>query len=304
VANGNDLTPKTKTPGGVVGWLASLAGLLGFLLCTLFSPLVLGWGLGWGVVLTLVVIGTTTRFYTEDVPGYRARILLNHLGSGQRGIFQGLHLRLPWENQTFEIDVRVDLKGVHEETYTTLDGLMDTRYVYTMRPRLTSKDIVRYASFETDALKQLVRSLLSMMLSDYYGKNLCANLLNKAKINYEVFGVGFGKTMLEDFEDEHGVEITVRLEDSDYDEATQAARDTLSRARSLDEAIDILMTRRPDGTPGMSRPDAEKRAAQLQDLVHENLITIKAEGIPEGTNIAMFPIPELRGGNKGGGKKK
>ena len=262
-------------------------------MCTLFSPLLLDWGSFWGVAVMFGVLGITTKHYTETVPGFYARIVLNHLDGQQRTIFQGLHLKLPWETPTQDVDLRVDLKDVLSETYASLDALMETKYVYTMRPQFAGEAVILYASYEVDALKQGIRALLSMMLSDYYGQHAGAQLLNKLWINQEVFGQDPGRTMIEEFENTHGVSVTARLEDSDFDAATQAARDTVARANSFGDAVQKLIN------SGMARPDAEK-VVKMMNLpgVQEYIISLDAKGVENLRDVTLLP-PGL-----GGGKKK
>jgi hypothetical protein len=285
--NGSLAMPKTKTPVGVFLLLVAMAGLGGVLLSTL-----LGF---WGFILLFVVLGITVGVYTETVPGFHARIVLNHLTSKQRTIFQGLHPKLPWETLTRDIDLRVDLKEVLTDTYASLDAQMETKYVYTMRPNFRGNagaNVILYASYETDALKQSIRALLSMCLSDYYGKHSGTQLLDKLTINKEVFEEEPGGSLVEKFEENHGVAVTVRLEDSDFDAATQTARDTVSRAQSFSNAVKKLT----DG--GMDRPEAEK-VAKLMNLpgVQEYIISLKADGLENLRDVTLLP-PGL------GGKKK
>jgi hypothetical protein len=295
MANGrNDLQmPKTRTPGSVWWVLAGLAGLMVMLLCALLSPLIFNWGWFLGVIVSFVIFGFTTNYYTETVPGFFARILLNQLTGTQRTIFQGLHPKLPWESITRDVDLRVDLKDVLSETYASLDALMETKYVYTMRPQLTGGAVILYASYESEALKQSIRSLLSMLLSDYYGKHNGPQLLDKLLINREVFEYD-SEGLIARFEKEHGVAVTARLEDSDFDAATQAARDTVSRAKSFSDAVQKLV----DG--GMDRVEAEK-VAKLMNLpgVQEYIVSLKAEGVE---NLRDFTILGGLGGQKGGKK--
>lgn len=291
--------PKTKTPKGVYGTLVGIAVLGGILLCTLFSSLVLDWGWFWGVVMMFGILGITTEVYTETVSGFHARILLNHLTGIQRTVFQGLSFKLPWETQTREIDLRIDLKEVCQETYASLDSMMKTRYVYTIRPNFSDpnnagENIILYASYEEDAIKQGGRACFSMSLSDYYGKKEGKDLLDKALINLEVFKKDPGKSLIQEFEDSHGAKVTVLLEDSDFDEAAQKARNTISAAKSIREAVDMLTAKKGD-EPGMTQAEAEKIVKMLNiPGVQEHIISLDAKGLENLRDVSILP-PGLGG---------
>ncbi|KKS99991.1 MAG: hypothetical protein UW07_C0008G0023 [Candidatus Nomurabacteria bacterium GW2011_GWF2_43_8] len=288
--------PPTKTPVEVYTGLISVFTVVG-LLCALVVGL--SW---WSVPILLVTMAVTIGLYTENVPGYSARIIINQLTSRQRTLFQGLHLKLFWESVTQDIDLRVELKEVLTETYPSKDALMETKYIYTIRPNFSGvyagENIVLYASYEEDAIKMEARALFSMLLSDYYGRNVGEDLKDKAQINQEAFGEGSGLTRIQEFEASHGVDVFVRLEDSDFTAGAQAARDALSRAKSFKEAVDILMQKGADGY-AMDRKEAEK-VAKLLNLpgVQEYLITLDAKGVENLRDVTF-----LGGINPKGGKK-
>lgn len=298
MANNNLEMPKMETPVRVFVGLIALAVLVGG---------ILSWFLGfWGVILMFVVLGTTTRMYTETVPGFYARILINHLSTRQRTVFQGMSWKLPWETQTQDVDLRVELREIMEETYTAKDALMKVRYVYTLRPDFSDKvtevtdpgeKIIRYATYEASAIKQAGRALFSMLLSDYFAKRLGEKLLNKGKVNKAVFGTEDEKPQqLLDFESKHAVNVAVRLEDCDFDESTQKFRDLISQATSLDQAIQKLI----EG--GMDRVEAEK-VAKLMGLENVKEFNVNVHA-PHLQNLRDFTIlGDVGLGDKKGGKK-
>lgn len=244
--------PRTETPLALVPILVSLAVLGGVLLYAL-----LGF---WGVVVLFVVLAATTGIYTETVPGFFASVVLNHLTGRQRVLFQGMNFKLPWETPEIQVDLRVDLKEVCEETYASMDALMKVRYVYTIRTDVSGDDagskVILFSSYQPDAIRMAGRALFSMLLSDYYASRSGESLLNKGEINRGVFGASSDVAR---FETEHGVKVTVRLDGSEFDEKAQRFRDMVSGARSLDQAIQKLV----EG--GMNRAAAE-RVAKLMNL--------------------------------------
>jgi hypothetical protein len=159
--------PRATTPPRVFVILVGLALLGGVALFVLLGV--------WGIVLLFGILGTTTGVYTKTVDGYRALIVLDQWNGVQRTLFQGTNFALPWESNTQEVDLRVDLKEVLEETYASADALMETRYVYTIRPDFSGTDggekIILYASYDASAIKGSGRALFSMLLSDYFGKH-------------------------------------------------------------------------------------------------------------------------------------
>ena len=229
--------PRATTPPRVFVILAGIALLGGGALYAL-----LGF---WGVILLFAILGTTTGVYTKPVDGYHALIVLDQWSGVQRTLFQGLNFALPWESNTQEVDLRVDLKEVREETYASTDALMETRYVYTIRPDFSGTDggkkIVLYASYEADAIRGSGRALFSMLLSDYFGKHSGQDLLEKNLINRETFERDPGRSLIDEFERSHGVKVTVRLEYCGFNQRTQRVRDMVSGAKSFDQAVETSL---------------------------------------------------------------
>jgi hypothetical protein len=293
-------TPETKTPGSVFVILFVLVALTGGLLCWLL-------GFSWGVIFLLVILAATTGVYTETVPGFDAHILLNRFTQKQRAIFQGVNFKLPWEEvQEEKIDLKTDLKEVLEQTWPSKDTLMKARYVYTIRPDDSGDNagdkVILYASFEPDAIKMAGRAIFSMLFSDYFRTRPGSNLKNKEKIYNAIFGKGKkGEKLVKEFEEEHGAEVTVRLEDIDFDKATQKFRDMVSGARSFDEAIEVLVK----NGKGMTREEA-LRVAKLMNFedVSESNINVHVVA-PDLTNLHDITVLGGVGlGDKKGGKKK
>lgn len=293
----NIVMPKTCRPRLVVPTLAVIAFLTWAIAC---------WLLGFflGTILTLAIIAGSTATYTRTTPGYMAWIILNHLTGRQRTLFQGLNFVYPWEKFTEEVDLRVDLKSVEKETYATQDGSMDARYVFTIRPD-TTKDcpgddpgekIILFASYEHDAIIMAGRAIFSMSLSDYYGKSLMEDLLDKEKINKAVFEDDADVvSLIQKFEKSHGVKVTVQLEDSDRSAETQAARNSESKAKSLAEAVKILVSE------GWNEELAQKTVRQLNlPNVSEWIISLDAKGLE---NLQHLSIPGSEKLLPKGGKK-
>ena len=250
------IIPKTKTPLSVILTLLVMSTALGIFLNFLIGI--------WGIIILFVFLAFSTSLYTEGgVPAFHALILVNSITGEMRAVFPGLNPKLPWEdaqkdgNKKKYIDLRTELSDVCNETYASKTTLMETRYIYTLKIDLSGdnpgENVVKYSNFEPDMIKRNGRSLFSMLLSDYYGKEEGEELLNKAKINQSVFGSEENKTSdLLKFEKKHAVKVSVRLEDSDRDKASQKFRDMISGAESIGESIEKLTAK------GMERSEAEK----------------------------------------------
>jgi hypothetical protein len=237
-----NIIPKTKTPANIISILLAMVVGLGILLFFLFGL--------WGILILFVSLAFSTSLYTSGVPAFHALILVNSWTGTMRVVFPGINWKLPWEDTQDEyIDLRVELSEAPSETYASKDALMEAKYVYTIRPNISEENgenaeekILRFSSFEPSAIKEKGKALFSMLLSDHYGDNVGADLLAKEKINEEVFGTEEKKAdKIIAFEKKHGVQVTARLEDSDFDKATQKFRDMISGAKSFDEAIAILV---------------------------------------------------------------
>lgn len=236
------IIPKTKTPANIISILLAMAGGLGILLFFLLGL--------WGILILFVFLAFSNSLYTSGVPAFHALILVNSWTGTMRVVFPGINWKLPWENTQDEyIDLRVELSEAPSETYASQDAMMEVKYVYTIRPNISEENgedagekILIFSSFEPSAIKSKGKALFSMLLSDHYGDEVGENLLAKEKINEKVFGTEERKIdKITAFEVKHGVQVTVRLEDSDFDKATQKFRDMISGAKSFDEAIDTLV---------------------------------------------------------------
>ena len=152
---------------------------------------------------------------------------------------------------------------------------MKAKYVYTIRADVSGSDagekVILYSSYEGDAIRLSARALFSMLLSDHFGKHIGQDLLDKDLINRETFEQDPGRSSIAEFARDHGVKLAVRLENSNFDDDTQTARNTISRATSFSTAVQKLI----DG--GMTRPEAEK-VAKLMQLpgVHEYNFNVQA----------------------------
>jgi hypothetical protein len=295
------IIPKTKTPKNVYYILVVMIIILGLFLYYLIGI--------FGIILLFVFLGFSTPLYTEGkVPTYHALILVNSITGAMRTVFPGINFKLPWENaQKNEAgekdykDLRVELREVCEETYASQDALMETKYVYTVRPNLSGdnpgKDVILFYSFEPDAIKSKTRAKISMLLSDHYGKSEGEKLLNKQFINENVLGTDENPSkVIEKLEEILGAEITACLEDSDFDKATQKFRDMISGAKSFDAAIQKLIAGGRD----------PKQAEKILKLMHfdgytETDFNLNVDA-PHLTNVRDITVLGGLGSTKGGKK--
>lgn len=288
------IIPKTKTPESVYTTLLALAGGTGIIFYFLLGM----WGLG----ILFIVLGSTTNLYTASgVSAYNAQILVNSITGEMRVIFPGINFKLPWEKPQEDengnlrfIDLRVELsEPAKTETYASQDALMEVKYVYTIRPDISQgfgedagEKILIFSSFEPSAIKEKGKSLFSQLLSDYYSTQPGENLLKKALINRIVFGTeDQPKPVIKEFERKHGVEVTVRLEDSDFDKATQKFRDMISSAKSFNEAVNKLIG------GGMERLQAEKvvKLMNLEGYNEKDInLNVNAPHLTNLQNVTMM----------------
>ncbi len=298
---------KTKIKGYVFGRLLTIVVILGAILIWLFELL-------WGSVILLVALAFIRSKYTNYTKPFTAKLVLDSFGSKKkiRCLRKGLNWIAPGETFGQTIDLKTEIKGVEEETYTTKVGKILAKYVYSMNPDRTSDEaLITYASFEPDAIKQAARALFSMTLSDYFRNKIDdEDILHKSEINKKLFGerdslVNPLTEIVQAFAKRHGVIVKeVRLEDVDFDEEVQRARDTVSKAKSVREAVEMLMEAK-DGKPGMEKEKAEKYAAMMNiPSLKENTINLNVTGLDklEHANV-VFPGNLGDDDKKKGGKK-
>lgn len=308
----NRIIPATKTPGSIFGfWIGTILLLLLFL-CSFFGA--------FGLVITCIILAFPDLYRESGVPAYHSLNLVNSITGNMRVVFPGFNLKFLWEKAQKDglLDLRVDIKEVCEETYASKDALMKTKYVYTIKPDLSDRfgtdaaqKILTYSSFEPSAIQTKGRALFSMLLSDHYAEKPGDELLKKETINKAVFLKPNSNNFvnsIEEFERTHACEVTVRLEDSDFDERAQKFRDMISGADSIEKAIAILMKGRTldDGTKiaPMSRPQAEKFIKLGNfDGFTENDFNLNVAA-PDLKNLRDVTILGTGGvNNKKGGKK-
>jgi len=157
----------------------------------LVSFLVTGQHWFFGPVIVLLVLGFSTKSYTQGVPQYYAVIMMdNFFGGGrQRVVFQGVHLKLPWESPQLDeygqinfINLRTETKGVIEnETYPTKDGQVVATYVFTMKINTrdnAAENVLLWASYDSPAVLTVLRALVSRTFSSYCQTRLTDDLIN------------------------------------------------------------------------------------------------------------------------------
>lgn len=300
------IVPKTKTPEGIIWTLIAISGVL---VLSLF--LSLG---KWGIMISCIILASTTKYYTfSNMPTYHAVILLNSWSGVMRVVFPGINLKLPWEKHHEVVDLKVDLREVCEETYASKDSLMYVKYVYTIRVDTTNsynstpeEKILTFCSFEKDAIKSKGRAIFSQLLSDYYGLYSGEDLIKQGKktITEEVFRPdGSPHSKITEFEKEHGSNISVTLEDSDFDPETQKFRSMVSGANSVNDAIKKLMAPPPEGS-GMSKEQALRIVKLLNTSGYTEQdfnLNVKAPDLKNLQNISMVGVPGI---NKGKGGQK
>lgn len=286
--NGKLNIPKASTPTDVIVKLIALTISIGVLLY---------WLLGFpGVIVLFVVLAFTTTIYTQEVQEFHALTLLNNYTGIQRVLFQGRTGKLPWESVGTLVDLRTEIKDIPEETWATAAGaLMEVKYIFMLHPKTTEKAILAFASFTHDTVKAAARNLFSTMLSDHFG--LCEDpkkLLQKKKVNDDVFESDKAKEKIKRFEEKYGIKSSAFLEDVDYDPETQKARDIISKADSISEAIALLMAGK-NGKAGMSQEVAEKTVRMLNiPGIQEYILSLNAKGVENLTSVVLGGI----GGNK------
>jgi len=297
--------PKTEMPAGLIFWLFCIVVAL-----VLVSFLVTGQHWFFGLVIVSLVLGFSTKSYTQGVPQYYAVIMMdNFLGGGkQRVIFQGVHLKLPWESPQLDeygridfINLRTETKGVIEnETYPTQDGLVVGTYVFTMKINTkenAAENVILWASYDSPAVFTVLRALVSRTFSSYCQKRLTEDLIDMDNevINDNAFPAG----KLCKFEGKYGVETVTILEDLDRDPKLQKAKDTIAEAKSYGEAHKALRDE------GMN----DETATQFLKLmkfpnVSEQTYKVDVTGLDlsklEHFNFLGVPKPI---GTTGGGKK-
>ncbi len=289
MANGKLNIPQTSTPVDVIVIDIALAVIVGILLYWIFGFL--------GVVILLVILAFTTQAYTQDTPEYHALTVLNSITGKQRVMFQGRNGKYLWEGPGTLVDLRAELKDIPEETWATAAGaLMDAKYVFVLHPKATKEGVLAFASFTKDTVKAAARNLFTRMLSDHFG--LCTDpkeLLKKDNVDKIVFfetdpttgnvikdasGNDKKKAAILEFEEKYGVDSSAGLEDVDYDEETQKARDVISKAKSIAEALAELKK-------VMSDEKAELTIRQLNiPGIQEYVIDVK--GIPNVRDINVI----------------
>jgi len=218
MANGNGWkAPHTETPELVLITLLAMGIVLGATLCFLLGN---WWILG--LITTFVILGCSTGLYTVGVPQYYAIIMMDNFWGGgkQRVVFQGVHLKYPWESPQLRgsqkdfINLRTEVSGViKDETYPTSDGLVVGTYVFTMKINISDPDnasgnVLRWASYDSDAALRVLRALVSRTFSSFSETHKTEELIrmDNETVNKEAFPAG--KAEIVEFEKKYGGKVS------------------------------------------------------------------------------------------------
>ena len=306
------IIPKTKTPASVYLTLFLLVIAMGGFLYYILGI--------WGIIITCIILGTTSSLYTESgIPAYHAIIVVNSLTGKLRTLFPGLNPKLPWEKAQTDGDKKkyrhltAEIGEVDkDETYVAKDNaLMVVKYTYSFRPDLSGKnpgeDFLKFAFFTDEGekyVKTAGRAMFSRELSDYYRSKDSKYLLDKHLIQDRVFGseaypsvYPTPRTVI-DFQKEHGLHSHITLEDSDFDPSTQAYKDLVAQATSVNEALQILIN------GGASREKAEATLYLMKFPGYEKKDFNFNIDAPHLTNLRDVSILGGLGSSKKEGGKK
>lgn len=290
--------PETNVPGYVTGRLLVLVLALGALLIWLF-----GWL--WGSVLLLVSLACIRPVFTTYTEPFTARLVLDGFGSKKRirCLRKGLNWIAPGETLGAIVDLKTDIKGVENETYTSRSGKVLARFVFSMAPDPSSDEaIITYESWELDAIKQAARAFISMTLSDYFrDKETDEDILHKSEINRRLFE---DNPLVQTFAEKHGVTVEeIRLEDVDFDESVQNARDTVAKTQSIRRAKHELTDPEGEGTP--MEEAAATETVQMLNIpgLRKNIFDVR--GLPNARDITILGGAGMLGDDdkKKGGRK-
>jgi hypothetical protein len=221
-----------------------------------------------------------------------------------------VHFKYPWESAQLDggskdfIDLRTEISDViKKETYPTKDGLVVGTYVFTMKIDIggdASDNVLRWASYEPEAVLRILRALISRTFSDYCLEFETEKILSTSKIDINDAILGKVKDKLDDFEKKYGVKVETVLEDLDRDPKLQAARDIIAKAESYAEAKRKLMA---DDTM-----NAEVATQFLKTMNFPNVtestwnVNVDAPDLKNAQNISIFATPPKPSDAKKGGK--
>lgn len=280
-----------------------------------FLPIVLAialgtwtlFGLGW-MVIVLIVIGITFPFYCYDrVPAYHAQATEDV--EGNLGVWlPGLNFFNPLrfvKKTGPPVDLQADVHlSVVDSYQSRSDGVVFVKYVMSIRIDIFGDDpteaILKFLSFEPGSIQTLGRSITSQLISDWFATNDNVFTKKKTEITEEVFG-GHGQHSpeIEEFMENHGVHFHVNIEDVDPDDQVKKAKAAAAQATGAATAMAILMAPPPRGA-GMTQAAAEKyyRIATQEGKVTEVIYTVDltADGLENLENFSVL-------GGVGGAKK-
>ncbi|MCX6754897.1 MAG: hypothetical protein NTU81_03675 [Candidatus Nomurabacteria bacterium] len=313
----NQVIPNTKTPTVVYLILLMIILIFGTIFYSLFGI--------WGIIIFFIILAYfTSLFLEDDIPMFHALIMRGGTGK-MRVLFPGVfNFKLPWEQAHEEngakkyIDLRVETGEICNDTYPSKDTLMKTQYVYSLRPDLRKsnngtieENIIKFSSFEISAIREKAKALFSMLLSDWYANKSGDDLKNKSLINKKLFGTkDKPSNAVTEFEKEHGVEISVRLVDSDFNDNVQEYRDKIAGAKTINEIRNILMKDdiHEDGTvaKGVS-PEVADQMIKFMEFGNysEKVVNlnIKAPDLGNLQNVNLLGGTGITGDEKKEGKK-
>jgi hypothetical protein len=301
--------PKTNYPWYFFTEMGAMVLLLGWTCFFVFS-MIFELDFVWWIMIFLVALACIRPMLTTYVEPFTARLVLDGLTKEIRCLRKGLAWISPAETLGKIVDLKTDIKGVENETYTSKSGKVLATFVYSMAPDPSSDGaVITYESWELDAIKQAARAFISMTLSDYFlDKEKDEDILHKAKINKELFRDPADENILHkdvlDFAEKHGVIVEeIRLEDVDFDESVQTARDTVAKAQSIRRAKHELTDPKGEGIPMEEAVAAE--TVQMLNIPGLRKHIFDVRGVPNVRDITVLGGAGILGDDdkKKGGKK-
>jgi hypothetical protein len=242
------------------------------------------------LLVTLMVVQKTYRWFFVNVPEFMALITVNYFDGALRKMESGLHLKYPWEqikkSMWFTLEM---ISVVFKDDYPTKDGgVVEIAGVF--RYRANFKRLERYASIDETTIGAAILNDAKRLMSERIGQTRTEDIASKLQEikkqieeTYQATDNPLEKSLGIDFED-------ISIGTFAFGTETRNALDALlKRKLVLDEAKDPTGALILLGKENVSR--------------HENKVTVAAEGGLKGADPVVLTAMAAMTTALGGGKK-
>jgi hypothetical protein len=245
-----------------------------------------------GTIVFLIVLAATLKSFTGNVKMNDCHVLLNYFSKKRRVVFEGLYWKLPWEEVEFIVNLEATIHTKVRGTFPTTDGSMEIEAAIMSKPDSgigeseteRSRKMINYVRYTEDAIKNMQTTTTEKTIREKVKDKKCSDV--KSFTQEQLLKKG-------DF-DEVAKELSIvviecPINDVDYNEEVQRARNAASKATAITEMVKTLINAGYEDKEARILAPLLDKDISLSKIVHDNNYNVGGEF---NINGLSFP-PEL-----------